>query len=76
MRKTLLRAHVLGLVLLLRRRRLGGWRSSCRAANLVVTTDGGFTPTTLPKNGFAPIKLHGYGKISTEDGSSRRCWKR
>ena len=40
-----------------------------RAANLVITTDGGFSPTTLPKKGFAPIKLHGYGKIETEDGS-------
>lgn len=36
--------------------------------NIVVTTDGGFTPTTLPKHGYAPIKLHGYGKISTKDG--------
>ena len=40
-----------------------------RAANLVITTDGGFSPTTLPKKGYAPIKLHGYGKIETEDGS-------
>ena len=39
------------------------------AANLVITTDGGFSPTTLPKKGYAPIKLHGYGKIATEDGS-------
>jgi len=37
--------------------------------NIVVVTDGGFTPTTLPKHKFAPIKLHGYGKISTKDGS-------
>jgi hypothetical protein len=37
--------------------------------NLVVNTDGGFTPTTLPKKGFAPIKLHGYGKIGTKDGT-------
>lgn len=37
--------------------------------NIVVTTDGGFTPTTLPKHKFAPIKLHGYGKISTADGT-------
>jgi hypothetical protein len=36
--------------------------------NVVVVTDGGFTPTTLPKHRFAPIKLHGYGKISTSDG--------
>jgi hypothetical protein len=40
-----------------------------RASNLVITTDGGFTPTTLPKKGYAPIKLHGFGKIDTEDGS-------
>jgi hypothetical protein len=39
-----------------------------RAGNLVITTDGGFTPTTLPKKGFAPIKLHGFGKIATDDG--------
>jgi len=39
------------------------------ASNLVITTDGGFTPTTLPKHGYAPIKLHGFGKIATEDGS-------
>ena len=37
--------------------------------NVVVTTDGGFSPTTLPKHGFAPIKLRGYGKIATKDGS-------
>jgi hypothetical protein len=37
--------------------------------NLVVTTDGGFTPTTLPKKKFAPIKLHGFGKIDTKDGT-------
>ncbi|HEX8752980.1 MAG TPA: hypothetical protein VF731_06135 [Solirubrobacterales bacterium] len=40
-----------------------------RAGNVVVTTDGGFTPTTLPKDHFAPIRLHGYGRISTVDGS-------
>lgn len=38
------------------------------AANIVVTTDGGFSPTTLPKHKLAPISLHGYGKISTTDG--------
>ncbi|MBS1878664.1 MAG: hypothetical protein JST31_04055 [Actinobacteria bacterium] len=38
--------------------------------NLVVVTDGGFTPTTLPKQHYAPIKLHGYGRISTTDGKT------
>jgi hypothetical protein len=39
------------------------------AGSIVIVADGGFTPTTLPKRGFAPIKLHGFGKIGTEDGS-------
>lgn len=39
------------------------------AGNIVVTTDGGFSPTTLPRHGYAPIRLHGFGRISTEDGS-------
>jgi hypothetical protein len=38
--------------------------------DVVVVADGGFTPTTLPKDHFAPIKLHGYGKISTTDGKT------
>lgn len=37
--------------------------------NLVVSADGGFSPTTLPKRGSAPIVLHGFGKISTRDGA-------
>ena len=67
MRKTLLRAHVLGLALLLV---AAGSALAIKltAGNIVVTTDGGFTPTTLPKKGFAPIKLHGFGKIGTADG--------
>ena len=38
--------------------------------DVLVVTDGGFTPTTLPKHGYGPIKLHGYGKISTTDGKT------
>lgn len=68
MRKTLLRAHVLALVAVLA---IVATAAAIRieAGNIVVTTDGGFTPTTLPKKGFAPIKLHGFGKIDTKDGS-------
>lgn len=68
MRKTLLRAHVLAIVAVLV---IAGSAAAIvlRAANLVITTDGGFTPTTLPKKGYAPIKLHGFGNIATEDGS-------
>jgi hypothetical protein len=68
MRKVLLRAQVLAAALL-----LVGVGSALaiklHASNLVITTDGGFAPKTLPKHGFAPIKLHGFGKIETEDGS-------
>jgi hypothetical protein len=67
-RKTLLRANVLGIALLLV---VAGSAVAIKleAANLVITTDGGFTPTTLPKKGYAPIKLHGYGKVETKDGT-------
>jgi len=59
---------VLGLVLLLV---AAGTAVAIKleASNLVITTDGGFTPTTLPKKGYAPIKLHGYGNIATKDGT-------
>lgn len=68
MRKIWLRAHVLALVAVLV---IVGSAAAIvlRAGNLKITTDGGFTPTTLPKKGFAPIKLHGFGKIETEDGT-------
>ena len=68
MRKTLLRAHVLALVGVLV---IAGSAAAIvlRAGNLVITTDGGFTPTTLPKKGYAPIKLHGFGNIDTNDGT-------
>ncbi len=68
MRKTLLRALVLAVAVLL----VAGASALAivlRASNLVITADGGFTPTTLPKHGYAPIRLHGFGKIATEDGS-------
>lgn len=40
-----------------------------QAGNLVVDGEGGFTPTTLPKNVNAPIKIFGKGTISTVDGT-------
>ena len=40
-----------------------------QAGNIVVTGDGGFTPTALPQNVNAPITIFGHGKISTADGS-------
>lgn len=68
MRKTLLRVNVLVVVLLLVAA-ASALAIRLEAGNLVVNTDGGFSPTTLPKKGYAPIRLHGYGKISTKDGT-------
>jgi len=67
-RKTLLRVPVLAAVAVLA---AAGSAAAIvlHASNLVITTDGGFSPTSLPRKGFAPIKLHGFGKIDTEDGS-------
>lgn len=36
--------------------------------NIVIDGQGGFTPTALPKNVDAPIRVFGSGKISTVDG--------
>ncbi|HSS32275.1 MAG TPA: hypothetical protein VLL27_03235 [Solirubrobacterales bacterium] len=68
MKKTALRASAIALgVLLIVAASAAALR--LQVGPLVVTTDGGFSPTTLPKHKFAPIKLHGYGKIATDDGS-------
>jgi hypothetical protein len=40
-----------------------------QAGNIVIDGEGGFTPTTLPKNVDAPITLFGSGRISTADGT-------
>ncbi len=39
------------------------------AGNLVVTVNGGFSPTKLPKNKLAPITFTAEGKIKTKDGT-------
>lgn len=39
-----------------------------RAGDLVVTADGGFAPTALPKHEDAPISLFGKGKAGTTSG--------
>lgn len=40
-----------------------------RIGDIIVVADGGFTPTTLPKNENAPIKLYGSATFKTVDGS-------
>ena len=39
-----------------------------RAGNIIITADGGFSPTRLPRHENAPITIHGGGKISTVNG--------
>ena len=39
-----------------------------RAGDIIITADGGFPPTRLPKHENAPITLHGGGKVSTVSG--------
>jgi hypothetical protein len=39
------------------------------SGNLVIVTDGGFTPTTMSKHKLTPIEIHGFGKLSTLDGN-------
>jgi hypothetical protein len=38
-----------------------------QAGNIIVDGEGGFTPTALPKNKYAPITVFGSGKISTAE---------
>lgn len=68
MRKTLLRTLiVIGVVAL-----VGAGGASAiklRVGNIIITGDGGFTPTTLPKHENAPIKLFGHSKFTTTDGT-------
>lgn len=69
MQKTLLRTLIAAVVVgLLAAASAAALRLN--AGNVIVDTDGGFTPTTLPKHGYAPIRLHGYGKIRTADGAA------
>lgn len=68
MQKTVLRAGLLGVLALLV---LAASALAIRlqVGNVIITADGGFTPTTLPKDHFAPIKLYGHGEIDTADGN-------
>lgn len=67
MPKTVLRTLVLAAALALV---VAGSAYAVRlqVGNIIVIADGGFSPTTLPKDRFAPIKLHGYSKFETADG--------
>lgn len=68
MRKNVLRTGILTVVALLA---MSGAALAIvfGTGNIKVEAEGGFTPTTLPKHDFAPITIHGEGKIGTTDGS-------
>jgi hypothetical protein len=69
MRKNVLRTAVVTAVALLA---MGGAALATiviRSGPIEVVAEGGFTPTTLPKHEFAPITIHGEGKIGTTDGT-------
>lgn len=68
MRKTLLRTLIVIAAIAL----VGAGGADAiklRVGNIIISGDGGFTPTTLPKHENAPIKLFGHSKFSTTDGS-------
>jgi hypothetical protein len=67
MRKTLLRTSMVLIILALA---MAGSAYALRlqAGNIIVVTDGGFSPTKLPKDRFAPIKAHGFARFETADG--------
>jgi hypothetical protein len=68
MRKTLLRTLIVVAVVAL----VGAGAAQAlklRIGNLIISGDGGFSPTTLPKHENAPIKLFGHAKFSTADGT-------
>lgn len=68
MRKTLLRTSLAVVAIAL----IGAAAAEAitlRIGNIIISGDGGFTPTTLPKHENAPIKLYGNAKFSTSDGT-------
>lgn len=67
MRKTVLRT-ILAVTVLALVGAGSAYALRIEAGNIVVVTDGGFSPTTLPKDRFAPIKAHGFAKFETADG--------
>src|SRR5690349_12789725 len=47
----------------------GAQAKKIRVGDIVLTADGGFSPTRLPKHEDAPITQHGGGSISTISGA-------
>jgi hypothetical protein len=68
MRKTLLRTLVV-VAVLAAVAACAAQAITLRVSNLIISADGGFTPTTLPKHENAPIKLFGHASFKTVDGT-------
>ncbi len=63
------RRFLLGLVaLLVLVSAAGAYAMTLRAGDIIVTAEGGFRPTALPKKTDAPITIYGSGKASTTSG--------
>jgi hypothetical protein len=69
MRKNVLRTTVLTVIALLLMSGVAAAVIVLRAGTLEVSTEGGFTPTTLPKHETAGLTFWGEGEIGTTDGS-------
>lgn len=67
-RKTLLRALLVAALALLLSAGVAQ-AIKLQIGNIVIVADGGFSPTTLPKQENAPIKLHGSATFKTRDGT-------
>jgi hypothetical protein len=39
------------------------------AGKIIITADGAFSPSKLPKKAYAPIRIEGHARISTTDGT-------
>ena len=63
------RATVLALAAISLLVAVGADAALVRVGRIVVRADGGFSPTTLPRNTHAPIRFQGYADISSTDSA-------
>jgi len=68
MRKTLLRTLVFAAAAALLAT-AAAQAITVRVGDIIISGDGGFSPTTLPKHENAPIKLYGHASFKTVDGT-------
>jgi hypothetical protein len=64
-----LHGTVLALVALLLLLAVTADAALVRVGRVVVRADGGYAPTTLPRNDYVPIRFHGWADISSTDSA-------